>query len=55
MNTLIPIVLSTLLYLWVAWGSFRQKDYGHALMWAAYALANVGLLIYYYSKKENPE
>ncbi len=44
--TLPAIIISTLCYLWTCAFCITGKDYPHALMWFAYALANLGLLWY---------
>jgi predicted Fe-S protein YdhL (DUF1289 family) len=40
------ISICTALYALTGIGCARRGDYPHALMWGAYALANVGLLWY---------
>jgi len=51
MNTLPPIIIATICYLWIAYGTFRQgDDHPHALMWFAYAIAN-GSFIWYELRK----
>lgn len=40
------IIISTLCYVWTFICCLLGRDYPHALMWFAYALANLGLLWY---------
>ena len=40
------IIISTLCYVTTCISCIRGQDYPHALMWFAYALANLGLLWY---------
>lgn len=42
-NNLIALV--GIIYLWVSITSMSEKHYGMALVFAAYALANVGLIM----------
>lgn len=44
------IIISTICYLWTTGACIIGKDYPHALMWFAYALANTGLLWYEFNK-----
>jgi hypothetical protein len=44
------IIISTLCYIWTTGACIIGKDYPHALMWFAYALANMGLLWYEWTK-----
>jgi hypothetical protein len=46
----IGIFLAILLYLFIAIGNLKDKDYPHAMMWLCYCLANVALLWYEYTK-----
>ena len=41
----IPVALSTLLYIWQALWFYYTKDYGGSLMFAGYALANIGIIM----------
>jgi len=50
MNVIPPILISMVCYAWCAYGTARQGDYPHSLMWFAYTLANTGLLWYELSK-----
>lgn len=51
--TTLPLILCIMLYWWIALGNLRQGDYGHALMWFAYGLANFGLLYYDLTKGDS--
>lgn len=44
------IGLTVALYCVAGVGCIRQKDYGHAVMWFSYGLANSGLIWYEISK-----
>lgn len=44
------VILSTFLYSLTSISCFRQKDNPHAVMWAGYAFANLGLLWYEFTK-----
>lgn len=47
----IGISLAILLYMFIAVGNLKDKDYPHAMMWFCYGLANVALLWYEYTKE----
>lgn len=44
------IIISTLCYAFTCISCINQKDIPHAVMWAGYVFANLGLLWYEYSK-----
>ena len=44
------IIISTLCYVTTCISCIRGQDYPHALMWFAYALANLRLLWYEFEK-----
>jgi hypothetical protein len=50
MVAIISISISTTLYMINSISCFVGKDYSHALMWAGYSFANVGLLWYEFNK-----
>ena len=44
------LIIATLCYIVTALSNLKQKDYPHALVWFAYAVANFGLLWYEWNK-----
>lgn len=47
------ITISTICYIVCAVDNVRQKDYPHALVWLAYATANIGFLWYEFTKNKS--
>jgi hypothetical protein len=47
------ITISTLCYIACAVDNIRQKDFPHALIWLAYATANMGFLWYEFTKSKS--
>jgi hypothetical protein len=45
------IIIATICYLLTCLDNLRQQDYPHSLMWFSYALANLALVWYEYSKR----
>lgn len=39
------ILVVTLIYLYVALNEFLKKDYGQAVIWTGYSIANVGFIM----------
>ncbi len=46
------IIICTLCYLVCSIDNLRQKDFPHALVWFAYATANIGFLWYELTKNK---
>jgi|DEB0MinimDraft_6_1074348.scaffolds.fasta_scaffold31736_2 UDP-N-acetylmuramyl pentapeptide phosphotransferase/UDP-N-acetylglucosamine-1-phosphate transferase len=44
------IVAVAIIYFGIALDNLRQEDYPHALIWAAYAVANIGFVWYELTK-----
>jgi len=41
---LVPMAIATLCYVWTAAAAVTKKDYAMALVFVAYAVANLGLM-----------
>jgi UDP-N-acetylmuramyl pentapeptide phosphotransferase/UDP-N-acetylglucosamine-1-phosphate transferase len=48
------IILAFILYVVIAIGNFRQKDYPHFLIWLCYAGSQLGFLWWELVKEEMP-
>lgn len=46
MNTVIPIILAFILYVWISAGQAMRKDWPMMVVWGAYALSQVGFLLH---------
>lgn len=42
--TLVPLVITTVCYLWVAAGFYAESNYGLSLAFVGYSLANFGFI-----------
>jgi len=47
------LVIATICYIITAGDNIRQRDYPHAFIWFAYAMANCGFLWYEFTKVKN--
>jgi hypothetical protein len=54
MNTVIPIILAVILYVWIAIGQAARKDWPMCLVWTAYSLSQIGFLLHEIYKKDLP-